>query len=273
MRGHYDHIVIGAGSAGCVLADRLTAAGRSVLLIEAGGSDRALDVQTPAAFSKLFHTDRDWDLATEPEPGAKHRRLYVPRGRMLGGSSSMNAMIYVRGRAEDYDRWRDQYGLEGWGWDDGPAAVPRGRGQQPRGLRAPRRRRTPARRGPGVRQPPHTPVRRRLRAGRVRPQRRRQRPDPGRRHRRPGDPAQRSSVVRGGRLPPPRGGPPRAARRAGRPGDAPAGRGRPCRRGRGMAPRRDPHRPGRGRGDPVRRGDRLAAPAAAVGHRTGRPPA
>ena len=118
MRGHYDHIVIGAGSAGCVIADRLTAAGRSVLLIEAGGSDRALDVQTPAAFSKLFHTDRDWDLATEPEPGAKHRRLYVPRGRMLGGSSSMNAMIYVRGRAEDYDRWRDQYGLEGWGWDE-----------------------------------------------------------------------------------------------------------------------------------------------------------
>lgn len=118
MRGHYDHIIVGAGSAGCVLADRLTAAGRSVLLVEAGGSDRHLNVQTPAAFSKLFHTDRDWDLHTEPEPQALDRRLYVPRGRMLGGSSSMNAMIYVRGRAEDYDRWADAYGLAGWGWED-----------------------------------------------------------------------------------------------------------------------------------------------------------
>lgn len=118
MRGVYDHIVIGAGSAGCVLADRLTASGRSVLLVEAGGSDRHLNVQTPAAFSKLFHTKRDWDLRTVPEPAAGDRPLYVPRGRMLGGSSSMNAMIYVRGRPEDYDRWRDQYGLAGWGWDD-----------------------------------------------------------------------------------------------------------------------------------------------------------
>jgi choline dehydrogenase len=118
MQGQYDHIVVGAGSAGCVLADRLTAAGRRVLLVEAGGSDRHLNVQTPAAFAKLFHTTRDWDLRTEPEPEANARRLYVPRGRMLGGSSSMNAMIYVRGRAEDYDRWRDRYGLTGWGWDD-----------------------------------------------------------------------------------------------------------------------------------------------------------
>ena len=118
MRGHYDHIVIGAGSAGCVLADRLSAAGREVLLVEAGGSDRHLDVQTPAAFSKLFHTDRDWDLATEPQPAAADRRLYVPRGRMLGGSSSMNAMIYVRGRREDYDRWAREHDLDGWSYDD-----------------------------------------------------------------------------------------------------------------------------------------------------------
>ena len=114
----YDHIIVGAGSAGCVLANRLTAAGRRVLLLEAGGSDRNLNVRIPAAFSSLFHTKRDWDYHTAPEPQAGDRRLYLPRGKMLGGSSSMNAMIYVRGRASDYDRWRDELGLDGWGYAD-----------------------------------------------------------------------------------------------------------------------------------------------------------
>ena len=114
----YDYIIVGAGSAGCVLANRLTAAGARVLLCEAGGSDRNLNVRIPAAFSSLFHTKRNWDLFSAPEPQAGDRRLYLPRGKMLGGSSSMNAMIYVRGRAADYDRWRDELGLAGWGYDD-----------------------------------------------------------------------------------------------------------------------------------------------------------
>ncbi len=113
----YDFIVIGAGSAGCVLANRLSAdPARSVLVLEAGGSDRNLNVRVPAAFSKLFKTNRDWDYATEPEPTLKGRELYVPRGKMLGGSSSMNAMIYIRGRREDYDGWAAS-GCEGWSYD------------------------------------------------------------------------------------------------------------------------------------------------------------
>ncbi len=112
----YDFIVVGAGSAGCVLANRLSTRGR-VLLLEEGGSDRALAVRIPAAFSKTFKTERDWDFSSGPEPGADGRRLYVPRGRMLGGSSSMNAMIYIRGHPSDYDAWAGM-GAHGWSWED-----------------------------------------------------------------------------------------------------------------------------------------------------------
>lgn len=107
-------MVVGAGSAGCVLANRLSTVGR-VLLLEAGGHDRLLPVRIPAAFSKLFKTERDWGFTSGPEPGADGRKLFVPRGRMVGGSSSMNAMIYVRGRPSDYDRWAD-LGATGWNW-------------------------------------------------------------------------------------------------------------------------------------------------------------
>ena len=114
----YDYIVVGAGSAGCVLANRLSAdPDRSVLLLEAGGSDRHLNVKVPAAFSKLFKTGRDWNFTTEAEPNLKGRSLYVPRGKMLGGSSSMNAMIYIRGRREDYDGWAAA-GCDGWSYDE-----------------------------------------------------------------------------------------------------------------------------------------------------------
>jgi choline dehydrogenase len=113
-----DYIVIGAGSAGCVLANRLTEdAGTRVLLLEAGGKDRSLNIKIPAAFAKQFHTKLDWDFATEPEPHVDGRSLYVPRGKCLGGSSSMNAMLYVRGRPLDYDLWEKQ-GAPGWGWSD-----------------------------------------------------------------------------------------------------------------------------------------------------------
>jgi choline dehydrogenase len=112
-----DYIVVGAGSAGCVLADRLTEdPATRVLLIEAGGHDRSPNIKIPAAFAKQFHTKLDWDFSTEPEPHIDGRSLYVPRGRSLGGSSSMNAMLYVRGRPLDYDLWEAQ-GAAGWGWE------------------------------------------------------------------------------------------------------------------------------------------------------------
>jgi choline dehydrogenase len=111
-----DYVVVGAGSAGCVLANRLSEdASTSVLLLEAGGSDRHMSVRVPAAFAHQFHTERDWDYATDPEPHCDDRSLAIPRGRSLGGSSSMNAMLYVRGRALDYDRW-EREGASGWGW-------------------------------------------------------------------------------------------------------------------------------------------------------------
>jgi choline dehydrogenase len=114
----YDYIIVGAGSAGCVLAARLTEDWHArVLLLEAGGPDRAPEIRIPAAFSKLFKTAVDWNYSTEPEAQLHNRKLYWPRGKVLGGSSSMNAMIYVRGNPSDYDRWRD-LGNHGWGFAD-----------------------------------------------------------------------------------------------------------------------------------------------------------
>ncbi len=113
-----DYIIVGAGSAGCVLANRLSEdPSVRVTLVEAGGRDRSPNIKIPAAFPNQFHTKLDWDYMTEPEPGCHGRRLYVPRGKSLGGSSSMNAMLYVRGRPLDYDLWV-KAGAEGWGWDD-----------------------------------------------------------------------------------------------------------------------------------------------------------
>jgi choline dehydrogenase len=118
VAAHPDYVIVGAGSAGCVLANRLTEdPSVRVALIEAGGSDRDLNVRIPAAFANQFHGRLDWDYATEPEPAVDARSLYVPRGKMLGGSSSMNAMLYVRGRPLDYDLW-EQQGATGWGWQD-----------------------------------------------------------------------------------------------------------------------------------------------------------
>jgi len=118
MSAAADYVIVGAGSAGCVLAHRLTEdPGVRVTLVEAGGKGRHPNIAIPAAFAKQFHTKLDWDLATEPEPGCAGRSLYVPRGKGLGGSSNMNAMLYVRGRPLDYDLWAQQ-GAEGWGWQD-----------------------------------------------------------------------------------------------------------------------------------------------------------
>jgi choline dehydrogenase len=114
----HDYIIVGAGSAGNVLASRLTEDPQiSVLLLEAGGPDKKSEIRIPAAFSKLFKTSCDWSYSTEEEPQMANRRIYWPRGKVLGGSSSINAMIYIRGNRRDYEGWRDA-GNEGWGYQD-----------------------------------------------------------------------------------------------------------------------------------------------------------
>jgi choline dehydrogenase-like flavoprotein len=119
IEGEYDYIIVGAGSAGCLLASRLSAAPNTrVLLLEAGGRDDWIWFHIPVGYLFAIGNPRsDWMFKTEPEPGLNGRILNYPRGKVIGGSSSINAMIYMRGQAADYDHWR-QLGLGGWGWDD-----------------------------------------------------------------------------------------------------------------------------------------------------------
>ena len=113
-----DCIVIGAGSAGAAIASRLSEdESCTVLLLEAGGPDSNPNIHIPARFSDLFHTEYDWDYQTVPQPGLNNRREYVPRGKVFGGTSSMNAMVYQRGHPSDYDGWAAR-GNEGWAYDD-----------------------------------------------------------------------------------------------------------------------------------------------------------
>src|SRR6516162_9418058 len=115
----YDYVIVGAGSAGCVLANRLTTSGKhSVLLLEAGPADSNIWIHVPLGYGKLFKEKSvNWMYQTEPEPGLNGRQVFQPRGKVLGGSSSINGLLYVRGQHEDYDRWR-QRGNVGWGYDD-----------------------------------------------------------------------------------------------------------------------------------------------------------
>jgi choline dehydrogenase len=115
----FDYVIVGAGSAGCVLANRLSADGRhSVLLLEAGPRDTNPWIHIPLGYGKLFKEKTvNWMYHTEPEPGLDGRQVFQPRGKVLGGSSSINGLLYVRGQHEDYDRWR-QHGNAGWGYDD-----------------------------------------------------------------------------------------------------------------------------------------------------------
>jgi choline dehydrogenase-like flavoprotein len=119
IEGEFDYIVVGAGSAGCVLANRLSAdPANRVLLLEAGGSDNWIWFHIPVGYLFAIGNPRaDWMLKTEPEPGLNGRSLNYPRGKVIGGSSAINGMIYMLGQATDYDQWR-QLGLPGWSWDD-----------------------------------------------------------------------------------------------------------------------------------------------------------
>jgi len=116
---YYDYVIIGAGSAGCVLANRLSAnLSNKVLLLEAGGKDRNLWIHVPVGFQKLLnHPTLNWNFKTEPEDNVKGRSIPIPRGKALGGSSSINGMLYVRGQPLDYDVWA-QLGNQGWSYED-----------------------------------------------------------------------------------------------------------------------------------------------------------
>uniref|UniRef100_UPI00372D2AF3 choline dehydrogenase n=1 Tax=Roseixanthobacter liquoris TaxID=3119921 RepID=UPI00372D2AF3 len=127
----FDYVIVGSGSAGAVLADRLSADGKnSVLVLEYGGSDRSVLIQMPAALSIPMNMPKyNWGFETEPEPGLGGRRLVCPRGKVIGGSSSVNGMVYVRGNPHDFDRWEEE-GAHGWGYRDVLPYFQRAEGRQ-----------------------------------------------------------------------------------------------------------------------------------------------
>ena len=266
----YDYLVVGAGSAGCVLAARLTEdPDVSVLLLEAGPSERRPEVAVPLLFPRLFGTRRDWGYRTEPQPALDGRRLYWPRGRMLGGSSSLNDMVWIRGHRSDYDGWAAG-GASGWSVRRPAALLPARRGRSGRRPGLPRDRRAGAGRAQPRRAAGHPRVPARRRAPGAGEQRRPERRTAGRRLPLPGVPARGSAGERRHRIPAPRDAPaqPDRAHRRARPRHR-----RPRRAGDGGA--LGVWRPGAPRrrwprGPAVRGRGRLATHPAAFGHRAGR---
>lgn len=123
MDGTFDYVIVGSGSSGSVLAARLADAGRRVLVLEAGVSDRRFYVHMPLGYGKLFYDPAvNWGYRTEPDPGLNNQRDYWPRGKVVGGSSSINAMVWIRGHASDYDDWQAATGSSAWGWEAARAA-------------------------------------------------------------------------------------------------------------------------------------------------------
>ncbi len=198
---HYDYVIVGAGSAGCVLAGRLTQdPAVRVLVLEAGPSDKKMEVRLPAAFPKLFKTERDWNYSTAPQKELDGRELYWPRGRMLGGCSSINAQMYVRGNPGRLRRL-GRAGQPRLGVGRRAALLPPVRAQRSGRRRAPRGRRAPVRRAAPRSEPPDPRCGRRRRAGRDRPHRRRERARAGGRRPVRGHPAPRPALERGRCLP------------------------------------------------------------------------
>ncbi len=149
MKEHrYDYVIVGAGTAGCLLANRLSAdPDVTVLLIEAGGKDDWIWIKIPVGYLFCINNPRtDWCYKTEPDPGLNGRSIIYARGKVLGGCSSINAMIYMRGQAADYDGWAQMTGDSSWNWESVLPDLPPERGLLPRGGRGARRRRRVARR-------------------------------------------------------------------------------------------------------------------------------
>ena len=192
----YDYIIVGAGSAGCVLANRLSANGAArVLLLEAGGKDSNPFIHMPAGLARLVDDARvDWRYYTEPEPELNGRRLYWPRGRVLGGSSSINAMCYTRGHRLDYDEWA-ALGADGWDYASVLPVFSQGRRPGAGLERASRRRWAAVRRGPRISQSLECHVRRSRRTVRSAPQPGFQRRRAGRRRLLPSHAAPRAGAA------------------------------------------------------------------------------
>ena len=241
----------------------------SVLLLEAGGPDTAPEIHIPAMFPIMFKSGLDWDLTGDEEPGLDGRRLYLPRGRMIGGCSSINAMIYLRGNRLDYDDWAAN-GADGWSYDEVLPYFKRGEDNERGERRVPRSRRPADRFRQPLDAPARRPDARGCGAGRARGERRPERCAAGRRRPLPADAARRLPLQHGRRVSPPGAGPaePRGARLRLRRADRVRRKARRRRRARRAGAARDG--PRRARGDPLRRRLSVTGAADALRHRAAR---